>query len=318
MTQPRIYVSIAAFRDPECQHTVCDLFIKASYPERIFVGICWQADRELDKDCFVSQPRYPNNLRNLIYKPEESKGGCWARAEALSMWQGEEYILQIDAHMRFVPGWDVLMIDALERCPTKPSVISTMPPNYDPPNKLQDCSHGISLAHVKKLGTQDELQPLHIGGHFRPVHLTNNKPVLGAFFIGNFMFAPAEAIQQVPFDPHIYFRGQELVYSARLWTHGWDIYQPDRVVIHHYWGSVSRPMPGGKAHYKDRSEDALTARKRVRHLLRIETTEDEAALVDIAKYSMGSKRSLEAYWKFAGINLKTGQVENKARRVEWK
>lgn len=317
MTLPRIYVSIASFRDPECQNTVCDLFIKASHPERIFVGICWQADRELDKDCFVNQPRFPKHLRNLIYHPSESKGGCWARAQALSMWQGEEYILQIDAHMRFVPGWDTLMIDALERCPSKQAVLSTMPPNYDPPHKLQDCSHGITLAHVKRLGKKDELQPLHIGGHFRPIELTNNQPVLGAFFIGNFMFAPAKAVQQVPFDPHIYFRGQELVYSARLWTHGWNIYQPDRIVIHHYWGSVSRPPLGGKAHYKDKSEDAQTGRKRVRHLLRLETTDDEAALIDIARYSMGSKRSLDAYWKFAGINLKTGQVEKKASHAGW-
>ena len=37
-----------------------------------------------------------------------SKGANWARAEAIKLHAGEEYILQIDSHMRFVPGWDAL------------------------------------------------------------------------------------------------------------------------------------------------------------------------------------------------------------------
>ncbi len=314
---PTIYVSIASFRDPECQHTVCDLFIKASHPERIFVGICWQTDKEQDQDCFVHQPRYPKNIRNIHYRVEESQGGCWARAEALSMWKGEDYILQIDAHMRFVPGWDCLLIDALERCPTEPALLSTMPPNYDPPETLQPCGFGIPLANVKRLGTQDEMQPLHIAGHFRNIKHLNNEPVLGAFFVGNFMFAPSEAVTQVPFDPHIYFRGQELVYSARLWTHGWDIYQPDRVIAYHYWNSISRPMLGNKPHYKDTSDVSLRARARVRHLLGLEETHDAAALIEIEKYSMGNERSLDDYWRFSGVNLKTGEIADKALKVEW-
>lgn len=317
MNRKRIFVSIASWRDPECQHTVCDLFEKASYPERITVGVCWQADPELDRDCFVKTPRFPAQVSMKLYRVEQSKGGCWARAEALSLWQGEEYILQIDAHMRFTPGWDVLALDALHRCNDPRAILSTMPPFYDPPEKLQDCSFGIPLAYVKRLGTADELQPLHIAGSFRPVSKTLNKPVLGAFFVGNFMFAPAEAVQQVPFDPHIYFRGQELVYSSRLWTHGWNIYQPDRVLIYHYWGSVSRPALGGKAHYKDKSDTAFTSRARVRHLLEVEKTDNAEALVEIEKYSMGKARSLDAYWKFSGVNLKDGTVEDKAKTIQW-
>lgn len=313
----RIFVSIASFRDPECQHTIRDLFVKASYPERVFVGVCWQADPELDKDCFEHAPPLPSHVRGKRYRVEESKGGCWARAEALSLWAGEDYILQIDAHMRFTPGWDVLLLDAMARCPTQPAILSTMPPTYTPPHKLQDVSHGIPLANVKRLGTPDEMQPLHLAGHFRPSAQTNNRPVLGAFFVGNFMFAPAQAVTQVPFDPHIYFRGQELVYSARLWTHGFDIYQPDRVVIYHYWESVSRPALGGKKHYKETSDDSLRARTRVRHLLEVERTDDKKALVEIEKYGMGKARSLADYWRFSGIDLVNGTVADKALHVRW-
>ena len=43
METASIFVSIPAYRDPECQYTIIDLFQKAVHPERIFVGVCWQA-----------------------------------------------------------------------------------------------------------------------------------------------------------------------------------------------------------------------------------------------------------------------------------
>ena len=37
-----IFVSIAAYRDPECQWTICDLFKQADAPEFVHVGVVWQ------------------------------------------------------------------------------------------------------------------------------------------------------------------------------------------------------------------------------------------------------------------------------------
>ena len=39
-----IFVSVAAYRDPECQWTMCDLFKQADAPERVHVGVVWQVD----------------------------------------------------------------------------------------------------------------------------------------------------------------------------------------------------------------------------------------------------------------------------------
>lgn len=46
---PRIFVSIAAFRDEECQWTLRDLFLKAKHPQRVFVGVVWQIDPVADQ-----------------------------------------------------------------------------------------------------------------------------------------------------------------------------------------------------------------------------------------------------------------------------
>ena len=40
--RPRIFVSIAAYRDPECAWTLHSLFAAAAHPERVRVGVVWQ------------------------------------------------------------------------------------------------------------------------------------------------------------------------------------------------------------------------------------------------------------------------------------
>jgi hypothetical protein len=39
---PRIFISIASYRDPETRWTVRDLFARATHPGRVYVGIAWQ------------------------------------------------------------------------------------------------------------------------------------------------------------------------------------------------------------------------------------------------------------------------------------
>jgi len=47
-----IFVSIAAFRDAECQWTLRDMFLKAAHPDRVTAGVVWQVD-PVDDAAFV-------------------------------------------------------------------------------------------------------------------------------------------------------------------------------------------------------------------------------------------------------------------------
>ena len=64
----------------------------------------------------------------------EAAGPCWARHLAQGLWQGEDYFLQLDSHMRFRPGWDVYLLETLRRCPSARPVLSTYPIGYRLPN----------------------------------------------------------------------------------------------------------------------------------------------------------------------------------------
>lgn len=71
---------------------------------------------------------------------KEAAGPCWARHLAQALWQGETFVLQIDSHMRFRPGWDAFLIEMLARCPSEQPILTTYPTGYELPDLCsKDC-----------------------------------------------------------------------------------------------------------------------------------------------------------------------------------
>jgi hypothetical protein len=126
---PKIFVNIASYRDPECQWTVKNLYEKAKYPDRIFVGICWQFDEKEDQHCFEVITR-PEQVRIIPVDWREAEGVCWARYQTQLLWDGEDYTFMTDSHMRFVQDWDEKMILELARCESDKPLLSSSPASY--------------------------------------------------------------------------------------------------------------------------------------------------------------------------------------------
>ena len=106
-----IFVSIAAYRDPQLGPTLADCLAKARHPENLRFGVCWQHGEDELPLPYWSDERF----RVLDVDWRQSRGACWARAEIMKLWQGEEYFLQLDSHHRFVPDWDVKLLEQLAR-----------------------------------------------------------------------------------------------------------------------------------------------------------------------------------------------------------
>lgn len=138
-SDPSIFVSIPAYRDPECQYTIIDLFEKAAKPSRIFIGVCWQVDREEDADCFLLQPpsSYAGQVRALFLHHSEARGPCYARARIQQeLFQAEDYYFQLDSHFRMIPKWDEEFIHQLKMCDSEKPILSTYPSSYTLPEDL--------------------------------------------------------------------------------------------------------------------------------------------------------------------------------------
>lgn len=302
-TPPRIFVNIASYRDTECQWTVRDLFEKAANPDRIFVGLCWQFVPGDDDDCFEVETR-PDQVRRIDFHAKESRGVCWARNKVQSLWEGEEFTLQIDSHMRFVDDWDELLLGMYADCPSEKSILSTYPIPYVPPDKLSQPSIvTIIPKYFDKHGV------LMFRSEGKGIKQAPEKPTPTSYVAAGFMFGPGQLIEDAPYDPYIYFQGEEITLAARLWTHGWDIFTPNKHVIYHDYTN----RPNRIRHWKDdRDWGKLNqlSMKRVRHILGMETSTDPDVLKDIQQYSVGTTRSLAEYEDFSNINFKERKIND--------
>ena len=301
---PSIFVNIAAYRDTECQWTVKDLFEKARNPDRIFVGICWQFVPEEDADCFLIHTR-PEQCRVVEVHARDSRGACWARHRGQSLWQGEDFVLQIDSHMRFPRNWDDLMLETLARCPSPKPVLSSYPSAYIPPDTIT--STVISTMFARGFDSQGVLK-LHSRG-IAPKDAPP-EPQRNPFVAAGLLFADSRIRTAVPYDPYLYFLGEEVALAARLWTHGWDVYAPNVVLAWHDYGK----RPTRKRHWDDNAEWTKLndlSYKRFRHLLGMDVCMDADVLADIDRYGLGRERSLEAFQVYSGVDFKQRLINGK-------
>lgn len=296
----RIFVSIASYRDPETPATLRDLFTKADHPERVFAGVLWQAVPGDDDDCMLVPQGIPtDNVLGIQVHPSQSMGACWARHRILTELRGDqEFVLQIDSHMRFVPGWDTKLLAMWALCGSPRALLSTYPIAYTPPNTLGEPA--VAILTAKAFNHRGVLMFLARSLHYS---LRPAQPLPNPFISAGFLFGPAAAFDEVPYDASLYFIGEEVSLAARLWTHGWDAYTPNEVAVYHFYGRASqRPMhwadnPG----WKNRDEDSLT---RIRHLLGIEVCTDPRVIANLAQYGLGTARTLAEYERYADVDLR--------------
>lgn len=293
----RIFVQIPSYRDPECQWTLKDMFEKATNPERVFAGVVWQFIRGKDDRCFLQKTR-PGQVRQKLIDARFSKGVCWARAQTQELWQGEEYTLQIDSHTRFEPDWDQKLIHLCRQTGSSKPVITCYPPAYTPPDTFYK-------GNIFSMGAKefDRDGMFSMEGHAISLEDAPALPIPGMFCAAGFLFAPAAIIREVPYDPHLYFTGEEITLAVRLWTHGWDLFYPNMVIVYTNWERAYR-----KTHFDDHPDwPALERRSqsRVQYLLARQEPADFKALKDIEKYGLGRRRTLEEYQRYSGVNFVT-------------
>ncbi len=312
---PRIFVAIPSYRDRETQWTVQDLFHHAERPDRVSAGICWQLEPDDMATCFERPYPRPAQVSELRFAARESLGSTWARAQALSLARDEEFVLMIDSHMRFVDGWDSRLIARLASAPGTRAALTAWLPAYTPPHTLQPAPEGQTwLIGARELTPPEDPAVLRLG----QVAMARDKVpplALTPFVVGNFLFARRALFDEVPFDPHIYGQGQEITASARLWTHGWDLWQPRDPLLFHCW----KPAEIRRAE-TDRSDAAATVTRsaaRVRHLLGLQASADPAVLVDIERYGHGKVRRLDDLWLASGVDPHRGTIAESAASGRW-
>jgi glycosyltransferase involved in cell wall biosynthesis len=297
----KIFISIASYRDPELLPTLRSCIENAKYPNKLTFGICWQRDETESLEEFTDDSRF-----KVIKVPyDKSKGTCWARNMIQELWSDETYYLQLDSHHRFAKDWDATLIKMLKalvkKGHKKPLLTSYLPgfdPKNDPASRINEC---WSLEFDRYLPEGPIFIKPHVIENWRKL----KSPIPSKFLSGHFIFTLGQWAKEVRYDPYYYFHGEEPSLAARSYTHGYDLFHPNEVVIwHEYIRSGKTKQWDDDKEWANKNSTSYS-RYRALHGMGGELPD---TLMDLEKYGWGTERSLEDYEKYIGVKFSTRQV----------
>ena len=308
-----IFVSVASYCDRLLEQTIRDMLAKASRPSELRFGIVEQnfAERRLKFDDIKSQVRY------VGIDVRDTRGACWARSLAMSLYSGEAWFMQIDSHMVFDQGWDDTLLIAAARCSQmSPKFVIS---NYPHPFKMVDdvpvpekTTDGILYNYVNDDFEFKEENTIIL---FTASSRTSDVPLKGFHMAAGFIFTHGRFVYEVPYDPHLYFEGEEQTLSVRAWTHGWDIYHTTDVPIYHLYSTGDVATTHREVHWSPNSDKERNQRWwELDNKSKARMTALLQHNADLGIYGLGKARTLAEYANFSGIDYRSKTIAIHARR----
>jgi len=206
-----IFVQIVSYKNFDLVNTVLDCISK-SKTDLIF-GICVQDD---------NVPVELNKSNINCVKIDKKLGHSYARNVAQSLYNNEDYVLQIEDGCRFAENWDVELLSLI-----KDKTIITNPANkFNPRTQEMEYSKVAYKAQVNSF--------LSNTPNFWSIALKNVNSTQKARNISDhFFFAPGVHCKECKHDPELYYSEIEASMTLKSFTLGYEI-------LHHYKSLVFR------------------------------------------------------------------------------
>lgn len=251
-----LFISIASYRDSQLLLTIQNALVQAKDPSRIYFAVIEQ-DYVSNFD-LINQAiaKHSSNLYYEHYTPDESYGVCWARHRAQKYLNAEihDYYLQIDSHTRFTLHYDSFFMNDYEHAKEYwGNFIWTAPP----PDYEHDSVTGLDKLqndrpHTVINGALDDSHPSRIRSDVKP---WSHNPYgdLANHISAAQMFGYSKYFIDNPYDPDLYWEGEESTYGARLYCNHIQTVSPPRIYLYHLYDDGSRgtrERPGDDRHVK--------------------------------------------------------------------
>lgn len=292
----RIFVQIAAYRDELLLDTLKSAFINAKHSSRLSFGICLQ-----DEAKAIEPLKTFANVRIKFINYHKTKGIGWARHQAQKLYDGEDYSMQVDSHMRFAPNWDRDAIKMHQQCESNKAFLTQFCPDWHKvssaklfteiptPNAAYKFD-GKNYPHYLHIYPRHELKPL-------------SKPTQHAFICAHFIFGPGRLFEEVPIDPQVGYFYEENNMTLRAWTNGWDIYLPNKMIARHTWWRKSTWDAECAARFE---ADRIRSVGRFLRLIGIQGP-------PLQEFTLGNERTLAQYHRFSGVDFINQTIEEHAK-----
>lgn len=305
-----IFVSVASYRDPMLRFTLTSALTRAARPGRVHVGVVEQG---LAAERLQLHADWAAGIRWTRIDAAEARGPCWARALAMALYEGEDWYLQVDSHTWFEPGWDERLVrQAAALCAEEPRTLLSCYPNPFVMRGSQPFGHVVTrgvLAHA--LRDDCRFDPAHPVLMFEGVPVETHEPLPALHVAAGALFAPGCFVQELPYDPQLYFHGEEQSIALRAYTRGWRLLHPPAMPLFHLYteaGAAPRPLHWDAGSEAARRGTAARLMQRANERLRALLWEGS----DLGIYGLGQARSLDEYAEFSGIDYRRRRISPRA------
>jgi hypothetical protein len=310
----KIFISIVSYRDPLLYSTITEAYKNARNKHNLVFGVVDQSYAWETID-FNSFP-FRKQVRYLRFDPFYARGVCWARNLAQSLYSGEDFYFQVDSHTLFDEDWDLTLIEQFNdiRAYHDKPVISAYPHAFEAVNNnilnLRKTKYDGLLTLVADEENafifSEKYENYYVG---TKTHIIDKKePVHGYMIGGNCLFLEGKSVEEVPYDPFLFFSGEEHSLALRYYTHGYDIFHVPEIPVYHYYGRDYRTTMWGDDNVEDKKpvkwwEMDLLSKKRLK----------EIVCGKVGTYGLGQKRTVEQYINFCGIDYFSKMLEPRSK-----
>ncbi len=307
----KIFISIASYRDPLLTYTLTEAYNNAVHKDNLFFGIVEQANPEeaIDTNSFT----FNKQIRYVRIDPLQSGGCCWARSLAQSFYNGEDFFFQIDSHMGFDSGWDTWFINSMQelmKYHKKPIITGY-------PQAIAALNDDIITNPIVKQSKEDQsgmfaliagkaecfIDNYYISTHSHWIK-TDENFLHGYLLSANTLFTIGSSIEEVPYDPFLFFSGEEHSLALRYWTHGYNIFHGKNLPTYHYYSRGYRKV------FWDPNDDPSRPIKWWELDVRSKNRLKEIVTGNLKGiYGIGTERFLKDYMRLTGIKYDLGFCE---------
>lgn len=327
-----IFISVASYRDPECQPTVEDIFLRADHPDRLRVAVvdqraehdsvppCGQPVVPCEEDQSQVMCRYAHLIDVYDVPAILSVGPVFARHLANRLYRGEYYAMQVDSHVRFIEHWDTNLLDQWKSAKNEMGVISTY--LSDITDSIDPVTHanthpGRPIMCKTDYEGDGKLKHLRHGQQPEGAPGIHGEPTLHPFWAAGFSFARGHFVVQVPYDQYepMVFQGEEIFMGLRGFTYGYDYYTAETSVAFHMYAIKKNKEKRKKVKlFWENSNlypgSAVQGMKRLNGIIGMGDVGETFYDADERTYGLGQVRPKEKFYKLYGIHTDTKKVED--------
>tara|TARA_Y100000992_G_scaffold292360_1_gene249793 strand:+ start:1007 stop:2002 length:996 start_codon:yes stop_codon:yes gene_type:complete len=311
----KIFISIASYQDPLLESTIRSAFDNAKEPQNLIFGICDQSHTPINLNLFT----FTDQIKYEHIDPVNSQGPCWARSRIQKLFDNEDYYLQIDSHMQFQKNWDNFLLNYIDRIRKinrsshQLPIISSYPRSFkiiDFESKKFELNDQEKNTNIMTFREDSMFQKGNYCGQVGSF-ISSNDISHGYLLAAGALFTSKEFVKQVPYDPKLYFYGEEMSLMLRAFTRGFSIFHLPSVPIFHFYTDVEdiqRPL------HWDENEDK---KREIKWHQREENGIDRLNQIINNKingdYGLGKIRNLKDFEHLSGVDLINKVVTNKEK-----